>query len=222
MTWAMPVSPSQGFCAAMAASMWSCSRHARGSAIRWAVVAVAALVLGACDAGPHLHAPHVAGSPVAQDFHLLDATGQVRSMRDFRGKVVLIFFGYTQCPDICPTALTRAARVMGLLGEDAQRVQVIFVTVDPERDTADVMREYPRAFHPSFLGLYSDLRTTEATAREFRVVYRKVPAGDSYTIDHTAISYAFDPQGRLRLAIPHGQSAQEVADDLRALLHEAG
>ena len=151
-------------------------------------------------------------------FDLLDSDGRTRTLADWRGRLVMVFFGFTQCPDVCPTALARAADVMQRLGPDAAKLQVIFVTIDPERDTPELLRAYTQVFHPSFLGLHADLDTTAATAQAFRVYYRKVPSGSSYTMDHTAISYVYDTGGRLRLAVRHEQSADEVAADLRRLL----
>jgi protein SCO1 len=166
------------------------------------------------------HATEVGDAPIAHDFDLVDASGRHLHLPDFRGKVVLIFFGYTHCPDACPTALARAAQVMRLLGKDAERLQVIFVTLDPERDTPDILRDYPRVFHPSFLGLAPPTDQTDEVARAFQVVFRKRPGStpDDYTIDHSVFSYAYDPAGKPRLLIGHEASAGEVADDLRKLL----
>lgn len=133
---------------------------------------------------------------------------------------MLLFFGFKQCPDVCPTALDRATDAMRHLGPQAARLQVIVVTVDPERDTPAVLREYPRALHPSFIGLHADLATTAATAQAFKVFYRKVSTGGSYTMDHTVTSYLFDPKGRLRLAVKHEQSAASVAADIARLSKE--
>lgn len=133
----------------------------------------------------------------------------------------MMFFGFTQCPDVCPTALVRAATVKQLLGADGDRLQVIFVTVDPERDTPEILKAYTAAFDPSFLGLYGDLKHTEETAKDFKVFYKKVPTGSSYTMDHSALSYVYDPDGKLRLVLRHTQSAEEYAADLRQLLHPA-
>jgi protein SCO1 len=160
----------------------------------------------------------ITGAEYARDFRLLDTEGRTRTLADYRGKVVMVFFGFTQCPDVCPTALARAADVMQRLGPAAERVQVIFVTIDPERDSAVVLREYTRAFHPSFIGLHADVATTAATARDFKVFYAKVPTGNSYTMDHSTISYVFDPKGHLRLAVKHSQDAASVAQDLQRLL----
>ncbi len=179
--------------------------------------AAALSLLAACDK-PVFQSLDITGASYGRGFSLLDTEGTTRTLVDYRGRVMLMFFGFTQCPDICPTALSRAAEVMALLGPDADRVQVIFVTVDPERDLPVVLREYTRAFYPSFIGLHADLDTTAATARDFKVFYKKVPTGGSYTMDHTAITYAFDPQGHLRLAIRHEQTAASVAADVRRLL----
>lgn len=163
----------------------------------------------------------ITGAEFGRDFALADPDGRTRTLADFRGRALLIFFGFTQCPDVCPTTLTRASEVMQRLGSDADRVQVIFITVDPERDTPELLREYTKAFDARFLGLRGDLAATEATAREFKVFYRKVPTGSSYTMDHTALSFAYDPAGRLRLAVAHEADAEQVAADLRRLLAEA-
>lgn len=166
------------------------------------------------------HGLDLTGASYGRDFRLLDAQGRERSLADFRGKVVLLYFGFTQCPDVCPTALSRAAEVKKLLGAEGERLQVIFVTIDPERDTPQVIQPYVAAFDPSFLGLYGDAQRTRETAAEFKVFYQKVPTGGSYTMDHSTLSYAFDPQGRLRLALRHEQNAQDYAHDLRLLLQE--
>lgn len=160
------------------------------------------------------------GRSYAQDFLLLDHHGQTRRLADFRGKAVVLFFGYLQCPNYCPTTLTRLAEVMQLMGSDARRVQVLFVTVDPERDTPQALREYVGNFDPSFLGLYTTPQATPQLALDFRVYYRKVPGADrkNYHIDHAVFSYAYDPAGRLRLRVPDALTAAEIAADLRRLL----
>ena len=169
-------------------------------------------------AGGSFNSLDVTGAAWGRDFSLLDPQGRTRTLADFRGQVVVLFFGFTQCPDVCPTALSRAAAVMQQLGPAADRVQVIFVTVDPERDTAPMLAAYTHAFHPRFLGLMADLPTTERTAKDFKVFYRKVPTGSSYTMDHTALSFVFDPAGRLRLAVRHETTAEQLAQDLKRLL----
>ena len=158
------------------------------------------------------------GAPYGQDFRLIAPDGRERTLADFRGKAVLLYFGFTQCPDVCPTALIRAAEAKRLLGPLGERLQVIFVTIDPERDVAVVLRDYTAAFDPTFLGLHGDAQSTRETAEHFKVYFRKVPTGGSYTMDHSTLSYAFDPQGRLRLALRHEQNAQDYAHDLRLLL----
>ncbi|MCX8146459.1 MAG: SCO family protein [Azovibrio sp.] len=184
---------------------------------------LAAGLLAGCQQqaqAPRFHATVLDNPGFAEDFRLQDPDGKERSLADWRGKVVLLFFGYTQCPDVCPTALSRAARVMELLGADADRVQVLFVTVDPARDTAELLKEYPTAFHPSFLGLRTSVEKTAEVAKQFRVFYRINPGStpSTYTIDHSVTTYAYDPQGKLRLAIGHDATAEAVAEDIRTLL----
>ena len=156
----------------------------------------------------------------AQDFRLLDHDGRPRTLADFRGKAVVLFFGYLQCPNYCPITLARLAEVMALLGEDAQRVQVLFVTVDPERDPPQALKEYVNNFHPSFLGLYTTPAATPELALKFRVYFRKVPGATpgNYHIDHAVFSYAYDPTGRLRLRLSDSLPAADIAADLRRLL----
>jgi len=187
------------------------------------LAAYSALVLFAmgCTApGLSFNAIDITGADYAHDFRLNAADGSERALADFRGKIVLLFFGFTQCPDVCPTALSRAAAVKKLLGVDGDKLQVIFVTVDPERDLPVVLREYTHAFDPSFIGLYGDVETTRKTADAFRIVYAKVQTGASYTMDHTATSYAYDTRGQLRLAVRHTDTAEQLATDIRMLLKQ--
>jgi protein SCO1/2 len=162
------------------------------------------------------------GGGYAQDFRLADHDGKPRTLADFRGKAVVLFFGYLQCPNYCPLTLAKLAEVMALLGPDAQRVQVLFITVDPERDTPQALKEYVSNFHPSFLGLHATPQATPALALGFRVYYRKVPGNPpgNYHIDHAVFSYAYDPAGRLRLRLSDSLTAADIAADLRRLLHE--
>jgi len=162
----------------------------------------------------------VTGSDIGRELHLRDASGRERSLADFRGKAVVLFFGYTQCPDVCPTTLAELGEAMRRLGPDADRVQVLFVTVDPERDTPSLLAQYVPAFDKRFLGLYGDADATARTAKEFRILYQKVPGTTpgNYTMDHSAGSYVFDPQGRLRLYVGNGQSADVFAHDIAELL----
>ena len=200
-----------------------------GSAFTAAVRAVllcCLAVLAACDSGkPQFKNTDVTGADYAKDFALTDHTGKPRTLADFKGKVVTIFFGYTQCPDVCPTTLTDMKAVLDKLGpEDAKRVQVLFITIDPERDTRALLAQYVPAFHPSFVGLYGDLEATQFVAKNFKVFYQKVPGKNSvngvpsYTMDHSAGSYAFDPQGRLRLFVRHGQPLEGLVGDIKLLL----
>lgn len=182
----------------------------------------AALLLVACDGGgPKFRNVDITGADYAKGFALTDHTGKPRTLADFRGKVVIVFFGYTHCPDVCPTTLVELKQVMGKLGADADRVQVVFITLDPERDTPNVLSQYVPAFDPRFLGLYGNAESTIKTAREFKVFFEKRDgtAPGSYTLDHTAASYAFDPAGRLRLYVKYDQVATLV-DDIRTLLKE--
>jgi len=176
------------------------------------------LTAGCKGDAPSFKGIDITGAPYGRDFALLDPQGKVRALADFRGKVVMMFFGFTQCPDVCPTALARAAEVKKRLGPDGEKLQVIFVTVDPERDKPQMLAGYTAAFDPTFLGLYGDLAATEAAAREFKVFYRKIPTGGSYTMDHTAITYVFDAGGRLRLALRHEQTAEDYTSDIRLLM----
>jgi protein SCO1/2 len=178
--------------------------------------------LAACGPEPKFHAADLSGVTWGKDFALTDHYGKHRTLADFRGKTVIIFFGYTQCPDVCPTNLSTLREVMNTLGPDAERVQMLFVTVDPERDTQELLAQYVAAFHPGFIGLYGDAATTVATAKDFKVFYVKQPGSTptTYTVDHTAGSYVIDSHGKLRLYIKHGETPGRIADDLRLLLAE--
>jgi protein SCO1/2 len=162
----------------------------------------------------------VTGLGYARDFALTDHTGKPRTLADYKGKAVLVFFGYTQCPDVCPTTMVEMANVMKEMGPLASKVQVLFVTVDPERDTQELLSKYVPAFDPSFVGLYGNQAATDKVAKEFRVFYQKVPGKTpgSYTMDHTAGSYVFDPEGHIRLFVRHGQGPDPIAHDLKLLL----
>ncbi|WP_200876739.1 SCO family protein [Cupriavidus sp. SK-3] len=155
-----------------------------------------------------------------RDFHLIDHNGRPQSLSDFRGKVVMLFFGYTHCPDVCPTTMADIARVRAKLGEDGRRVQGLFVTVDPKRDTPQVLAQYVPAFDPSFLGLYGDEQTTAALAREFKIFWdaQKPDAQGNYTVDHSGGIYVFDPTGRLRLLMRPGTAIDAMAADVALLL----
>jgi protein SCO1/2 len=176
--------------------------------------------LRVADGTPAFVGIDITGASYGRGFSLLDAHGQRRTLEEFRGKVVMLYFGFVQCPDVCPTALGRAAAVMHELGPLASDVQLIFVTVDPERDTPELLREYMAAFDSRFVALTGALPDIEQTAREFKAYFSKVPTGSSYTMDHTALTYLFDRQGRIRVALRHEQSAQDYLADIRLLLAE--
>ena len=164
----------------------------------------------------------VTGAKFGRDFALTDHDGRPRILADFRGKVVALFFGFTRCPDVCPTTLAELAAVMNQLGADAGGVQVLFVTLDPERDTPALLKQYVPAMHPAFLGLYGDAEAIARTAKEFKVYYQKQPAsGGGYSVDHTAGTYLFDRKGRLRVFAPYGQDQAALMHDLRLLLNGA-
>jgi protein SCO1 len=181
------------------------------------------LELAACDsnlAKPSFKNTDITGADFATAFALTDHNGRAVTLATFAGKVVTIFFGFTQCPDVCPTTMAEMAEVMKGLGDKAKEVQVLFVTIDPERDTAAVLKQYVPAFHPGFLGLYGDAAATAATAKNFKVFYQKVPGKSegAYTMDHTAGSYIFDKSGKVRLFLKHGAGAEPTLHDLKLLL----
>jgi protein SCO1/2 len=180
---------------------------------------------GCSDKAPSFVSIDITGADYARDFSLVDHNGQTRSIKDFAGKVVVVFFGFTQCPDVCPTSMSELAEVRKLLGADGERLQGIFITVDPERDTPEVLKAYMANFDPSFLALRpSSPEQLAALAKDFKAYYKKVDGRTptSYTMDHSAGSYVFDPQGRIRLFTRHGMGAQALAGDLRQLLKPAG
>ncbi|MDP3136212.1 MAG: SCO family protein [Burkholderiaceae bacterium] len=180
-----------------------------------------ASVLAACTADkPQFRSVDITGSDFARDFALTDADGQPRRLADFKGKLVVLFFGYTQCPDVCPTTMTELAEAKRLLGADGARVQGVFITVDPERDTPAVLKAYVANFDPSFVALHGTAEQIAAAAKEFKVYYKRVDGkvAGTYTMDHSAASFVFDAQGRVRLYARYGSGAQALAEDLRLLL----
>lgn len=168
---------------------------------------------------PRFKLTDVTGASFGKSLALTDHNGQPRTLGDFRGKVVTLFFGFTHCPDVCPTTLVEMASVMKELGPDAERLQVLFVTVDPERDTAEVLKRYVPAFHPSFLGLTGSADEITLTAKEFKIFFQKqkLPSG-GYTMDHSAGTYILDGEGRLRLFAQYGVGAPTLLHDIRLLL----
>jgi len=180
-----------------------------------------ALALVACESKPVFNSLDITGiQGYGSDFRLIDHTGKPRTLADFRGKVVVMFFGYTHCPDVCPTTLSDMRLVTQKLGADADKLQVLFVTVDPRRDTQAVLAQYVPSFNATFLGLYGDQAATDKVARDFKIVQQiqegKTP--ESYTLAHTAASLVFDPQGRLRLFINYGMEVDKIAADIKLLL----
>jgi protein SCO1/2 len=180
------------------------------------------LLLSACgerDLPSPYHAIDVTGPLEQADFHLADFNGKPRSLEDFRGKVVVLFFGYTHCPVVCPTTLADLAQVMRMLGKDADRVQVLFVTVDPERDRPELLAKFIPAFYPSFLGLYGDAQATAQTAKSFGVSYEKqYYKKGGYTMLHSDSTFLIGPKGRPLLLSRYGQQAELLAQDIRQLL----
>ena len=181
-----------------------------------------AWVLVACDSKPAFKNVDITGSKAfGTNFGLIDVDGKLRTLADYQGKAVVMFFGYTHCPDVCPTTLIEMQEVMSLLGPQAAKVQVIFVTLDPERDTSEVLKQYVPAFNPSFIGLRpANEEALNRLTKEFKIYYKRVPglSPNTYTIDHTAGSYVFDPKGQLRLYIKHGQGPEVLAQDLKTIL----
>ena len=183
------------------------------------------LALAACDGKPPVPkaafaSTDITGLNYGQSFELTDHTGQRCTLADYKGKVVVVFFGYTHCPDVCPTTLAEMAQVKKQLGADGDKLQVLFVTLDPERDTQEALASFVPAFDPSFVALRGDAAQTQKVAADFKVFMQKVKAKDSdaYTIDHTAATYVFDQQGRVRLFIRHGQDATAVLKDIQQLI----
>ena len=183
-----------------------------------------AACLAACDqpGKPQFKGIDLTGAEYARNLNMSDQDGRMRSLADFKGKVVVLFFGYTQCPDVCPTTMAELAEVKRSLGADGDKLQGVFVTIDPQRDTAALLKAYLGSFDKSFVALRGSEEQTKAAAKEFKVFYAKVPgkAEGSYTMDHTAASFIFDTQGRVRVFTRYGMGAQAMADDIKVLLAE--
>jgi protein SCO1/2 len=184
----------------------------------WSITICSLALLAGCDSRPQFRSVDITGAEYGRVLELPDHHGRARRLEEFRGKAVVVFFGFTQCPDVCPTTLAEVAGALKKLGPDAARVQVLFVTVDPERDTPQLLAQYVTAFDPGFLALRDDLPATQAAAKEFKIFFEKRKTASGYTIDHSAQSYVIDPQGRLRLLVRHERIAQDLADDLRQVL----
>lgn len=184
----------------------------------------AGMLLASCgQAKPQFKAIDLTGADYARDFQLTDQNGQSRSLKDFRGKLVVMFFGYTQCPDVCPTTLAEMAEAKRLMGPDGARVQGLFVTLDPQRDSLQVLKAYLANFDPSFIALRGTPEQTALVAKEYKIYYKKVEGSTptSYTLDHSAATYVYDTQGRLRLFSRYGTGPQALASDLQLLLAQA-
>ena len=182
-------------------------------------------MLGACSPGkPSFHGTDITGADYAKDFALTDFNGQPRTLADFKGKAVVIFFGYTQCPDVCPTTMGELVQVKQALGAEGDKLQVLFISIDPERDTPAVLKAYMANFDPGFLALYAPSSDKlAALAKDFKVFYQKVPGKEpgAYSMDHTAASYVYDPQGRLRLFERYGTPVADLAADIKRLIDGA-
>ena len=179
------------------------------------------LLLAACSRAPvEFRNTDLTGATFGRQFTLSDHNAQTRSLSDFKGKIVVIFFGYTSCPDICPTTLSRLAEVMKALGPEAEKVQVLFVSVDPERDTAERLKDFVPWFHSSFVGLHGDAAQTRAVSEEFRIFSSRREVGSQlgYVLDHSSGAYVFDPAGRLRLYVRDTASVEDIVADIRQLL----
>ena len=196
-------------------------RFALESIARCALALTVSLALAACGGNkPQFSAIDLTGADYAKDFSLPDQDGQLRRLQDFRGKIVVLFFGYTQCPDVCPTTMTELAQVKKLLGAEGDKLQVLFVTIDPERDTPQVLKGYMANFDPGFVALRGSPEQLAAMAKDFKVFYKKVDGKTptSYSMDHSAASYVYDTKGQLRLYTRYGTGAQPLASDIRLLL----
>jgi protein SCO1 len=191
-----------------------------------ALALAGAVALAGCDriagtgSGPSLHFTDITGADFARKLELPDVDGKPRSLADWKGKVTVVFFGYTQCPDVCPTTMAELAQIRTLLGADGDKLQTVFVTIDPERDTPEILKSYVANFGPGVVALRGDAEQTAAAAKEFKVFFAKVPGKSpgSYTMDHSAASFVFDPQGRVRLFVPYGADPKVLAGDIRQLL----
>ena len=184
-------------------------------------LALSLLGLSACsEPKPAFKAVDITGADYAKELNLTDQNGQVRKLKDFSGKLVVVFFGYTQCPDVCPTTMQELAEVKGLLGPDGDKLQAVFVTVDPERDTTELLKAYVENFDASFVALRPTQEQLPAITKEFKIYFKRVEGKTptSYTMDHSAGSYTFDTQGRVRLFNRYGMGAQALADDFKLLL----
>jgi len=191
------------------------------SPLAWLALGLAATTgLAGCEGKPQFQSIDLTDVKYARGFELPDFNGQTRSLPDFRGKLVVVFFGFTQCPDVCPTAMTQLVEVKRQLGADGDKLQAVFITVDPERDTPEVLKAYMGNFDPTFVGLRGTPEQLAAVAKEYKIIYKKVEGKQpgAYTMDHSAASFIYDTQGRLRLYLRPGAGPKVLLDDLRLLL----
>jgi protein SCO1 len=195
----------------------------RRNAILSSLFAAGTTLAGCTESKPQFKSIDVSGAEYAKDFQLPDQNGQMRTLKDFRGKVVVMFFGYTQCPDVCPTTMAELAEARKLMGADGAKVQGLFVTIDPERDTPEVLQKYMANFDPTFLALRGTPEQLAAVAKDYKIYYKKVEGKTpgTYTMDHSAASYVYDASGNLRLYTRYGSGAQALASDLELLLKQA-
>ncbi len=185
------------------------------------VAAMATLGLAGCSPEkPQFKSIDLTGADYAKGFTLTDQYGNVRTLGDFAGKIVVVFFGFTQCPDVCPTSMTELVQIKQMLGADGDKLQAVFITVDPERDTAELLKPYMANFDPGFIALRPSAEQLAQVAKDFKVYYKKVDGKTpgSYTMDHSAGSYVFDTQGRIRLYSRYGTGAEPLASDIKLLL----
>jgi protein SCO1 len=198
-------------------------RHPAFLIFRWLALAAVSIMAGCHPGQPSFQSTDISGADFGRGFALTDHNGKPRTLEDFRGQVVVMFFGFTHCPDVCPTTLAELAGAVRKLGPAGQKVQVLLVTVDPERDTPELLARYVTAFNPKFLGLRGNADETARVAKEFKVIYQKVagPSPENYSMDHSAGSYIFDGQGRLRLYVGYGRGADVFAHDIDLLLKQS-
>ncbi|WP_083300998.1 SCO family protein [Jeongeupia sp. USM3] len=179
-----------------------------------------ALLLAACGKPASFQGSDISGASFGGDFTLTAQDGKPRKLSDFHGKAVALFFGYTQCPDVCPTTMVELKDVMKQLGADADKVQVLFVSVDPLRDTTAVLSQYVPAFDPRFIGLTGSRADVDKVAEQYKVIVQQQGSGANYTVDHSAGTYLIDKQGKLRVLVNYGAGSAVLAHDLRALVQE--
>jgi protein SCO1 len=192
------------------------------SSLRFWSIIICSLALVACgERAPKFRSTDITGVDYGKALDLPDTSGRVRRLEEFRGKAVVLFFGFTHCPDVCPTTLADIARIRKELGPLGERVQPVFVSVDPERDTPDQLAKYVKAFDPAIIALRGDLPATQRLAKEFKIYFEKRKTGDTYSVDHSSQTYVIDPQGRLRLLVRPDRLAADLGEDLRTLLQES-